>query len=95
MHQPAGVRPRRSAISRRPEQLQLAQGRAQHVRVAGHDGIGIVSVAGSILLLAAFFRWATRKKDKALIDLRLFKGKVFSASAVTRDFAGPPRPSVV
>jgi EmrB/QacA subfamily drug resistance transporter len=47
---------------------------SDHIR----DRIGIVSLAGSILLLTAFFRWATRKKDKALIDLRLFKGKVFS-----------------
>jgi hypothetical protein len=53
---------------------------SNHIR----DRIGIVSLVGSILLLVAFFRWATRRKDKALIDLRLFKGKVFSASAVTQ-----------
>ena len=51
------------------------------------DGIGMVSLVGSILLLVAFFRWATRKKDKALIDLRLFKAKVFSAAAVTQFMA--------
>ena len=28
------------------------------------DGIGIVSLVGSILLLVAFFRWATRKKTR-------------------------------
>lgn len=46
--------------------------------------LGIVSLVSSILLLVAFFRWAARKKDKALIDLRLFKGKVLSASAATQ-----------
>jgi EmrB/QacA subfamily drug resistance transporter len=56
---------------------------SDHIR----DRIGIVSLVGSILLLVAFFRWATRKKDKALIDLRLFKGKAFSASAVTQFMA--------
>jgi EmrB/QacA subfamily drug resistance transporter len=53
---------------------------SDHIR----DPIGMVSFVGSILLLVAFFRWATRKKDEALIDLRLFKGKVFSAAAVTQ-----------
>src|ERR1700693_4571949 len=53
---------------------------SDHIR----DRIGMVSLVGSLPLLVAFFRWATRKKDKALIDLRLFKGKIFSASAVTQ-----------
>ncbi len=48
------------------------------------DRAGLAALAGAVLLLAAFFAWATRRKDKALIDLRLFKGKVFSASAVTQ-----------
>jgi MFS family permease len=56
---------------------------SDHIR----DRIGIVSLVGSILPLIAFFGWATGKKDKALIDLRLFKGKVFSASAVTQFMA--------
>jgi MFS family permease len=56
---------------------------SDHIR----DRIGLVSLVGSLLLLVAFFRWATRNKDKALIDLRLFKGKVFSASAVTQFMA--------
>jgi len=30
------------------------------------------------------FKWAIEKKEKALIDLRLFKGKVFSASVTTQ-----------
>lgn len=53
---------------------------SDHIR----NRIGMVSLVGSILLFVAFFKWAARKKDKALIDLRLFKGKVFSASAVTQ-----------
>jgi EmrB/QacA subfamily drug resistance transporter len=53
---------------------------SDHIR----DRNGIVSLFGSVLLLVAFFRWATRKKDTALIDLRLFKGKFFSASAATQ-----------
>jgi EmrB/QacA subfamily drug resistance transporter len=56
---------------------------SDHIR----DRIGLVSLVGSLLLLVAFFRWARRNKDKALIDLRLFKGKVFSASAVTQFMA--------
>jgi len=56
---------------------------SDHIR----DRIGIVSLGGAILMLVAFVRWASRKRDKALIDLRLFKGKVFSASAVTQFMA--------
>jgi EmrB/QacA subfamily drug resistance transporter len=56
---------------------------SDHIR----DRLGIVSLVSSVLLLVAFSRWATRKKGKALIDLRLFKGKVFSASAVTQFMA--------
>ena len=37
-----------------------------------------------IVLLAAFFRMAIRKGDKALIDLQLFTSKTFSASATTQ-----------
>jgi len=42
---------------------------------------GIAALLVSIALLAAFFTTAAGKGDKALIDLRLFKSKVFSASA--------------
>ena len=56
---------------------------ADHIR----DRIGIASLAGSTFLLVAFFRWATRNRDRALIDLRLFKGKAFSASAATQFMA--------
>jgi len=50
-----------------------------------HTGIGCL--VGAVLLLGTFFRWATRMKDKALIDMRLFKGRVFSAAAVTQFMA--------
>jgi EmrB/QacA subfamily drug resistance transporter len=56
---------------------------SDHIR----DRIGIASLAGSVVLLGAFSAWAKRKKDHALIDLRLFKGKVFSASSVTQFMA--------
>lgn len=45
---------------------------------------GLVALVASVLLLLVFFKWATKKKEKALIDLRLFKGKVFSASVTTQ-----------
>src|SRR5271168_2769203 len=54
----------------------------------GSDHLGERSGLGSLLvsiaLLAAFFTTATRKGDKALIDLRLFRSQVFSASVVTQ-----------
>jgi EmrB/QacA subfamily drug resistance transporter len=56
---------------------------SDHIR----ERTGILSLAASVFPLAAFFRWATKKKDKALIDLRLFNGKVFSASAATQFLA--------
>src|SRR5271154_5079968 len=45
---------------------------------------GLTTLLLSIVLLAAFFRMAIRKGDKALIDLQLFKRKTFSASATTQ-----------
>src|ERR1700721_2929351 len=45
---------------------------------------GLTTLLISIVLLAAFFRMAIRKGDKALIDLQLFKKKTFSASATTQ-----------
>jgi MFS family permease len=46
--------------------------------------IGLVALIVSMVLLAFFFRMAVRKGDRALIDLQLFKGKIFSASAGTQ-----------
>ena len=48
------------------------------------ERIGLAALLISIVLLAAFFRMAIRKGDKALIDLQLFKRKTFSASATTQ-----------
>jgi MFS family permease len=48
------------------------------------DRAGVGALLVSIALLATFFSTAAKKGDKALIDLRLFKGKVFSASVVTQ-----------
>ncbi len=44
---------------------------------------GIPSIAASLVMFFVFWRWAERKGDAALIDLRLLKGKVFSASITT------------
>jgi EmrB/QacA subfamily drug resistance transporter len=48
------------------------------------ERIGQITLALSVGLLAMFFKTATRKGDRALIDLRLFKGKTFAASSVTQ-----------
>ena len=45
---------------------------------------GLVTLIVSVVLLAAFFRTAAKKGDRALIDLRLFRGKVFSAAVITQ-----------
>ena len=45
---------------------------------------GRVAFSVSLAFLAAFFWTANRKPDRALIDLRLFKGRVFPASAMTQ-----------
>jgi EmrB/QacA subfamily drug resistance transporter len=38
----------------------------------------------SALLFVVFFWWARRQKDDAIIDLRLFKDRIFSAAVVTQ-----------
>ena len=48
------------------------------------ESAGRGALAGAAALLAAFLWTAKRKGDRALIDLRLFKGKVFSASVITQ-----------
>jgi EmrB/QacA subfamily drug resistance transporter len=45
---------------------------------------GRAILAGGILMMAAFLWTARRKGDDALVDLRLFKGKVFATAAVTQ-----------
>jgi MFS family permease len=51
------------------------------------DRAGLGALIVSIALLATFFSTSAKKGDRALIDLRLFKGKVFSASVVTQFMA--------
>jgi EmrB/QacA subfamily drug resistance transporter len=48
------------------------------------ERIGQITVALSVVLLAMFFTVAIRKGDRALIDLRLFKGKIFAAATVAQ-----------
>jgi MFS family permease len=48
------------------------------------DRIGVAALVASAALLAAFFRMATTKGDRALVDIRLFRGKVFSAASVAQ-----------
>jgi EmrB/QacA subfamily drug resistance transporter len=48
------------------------------------ERIGQITLALSVVLLAMFFRMASRKGDRALIDLQLFRGKTFAAAAVTQ-----------
>jgi EmrB/QacA subfamily drug resistance transporter len=47
------------------------------------DPLGISALALSVLLFAIFVWWA-RRKDDAIIDLRLFKDETFSAAVVTQ-----------
>ena len=48
------------------------------------EHVGLACLLVSVTLLALFFRTAIRKGDRALVDLQLFKSKVFSASAITQ-----------
>ncbi|EDT03303.1 DHA2 family efflux MFS transporter permease subunit [Burkholderia ambifaria] len=45
---------------------------------------GIAAIAGSVLLLAAFLRVERRKGGHALIDVALFRARVFGAAAATQ-----------
>ncbi len=54
-------------------------------RLGDRTGFGVLIV--SIALLTTFFSTATKKGNKALIDLRLFKSKIFAASVVTQFMA--------
>ena len=47
-------------------------------------GKGQAALAAAAALIAAFLWMAKRKGDRALIDLRLFKGKVFSVAVTTQ-----------
>jgi EmrB/QacA subfamily drug resistance transporter len=50
--------------------------------LSGHTGIAAFLLA--LILLAAFFRKALRDGSRAIVDIALFRGKVFSASALTQ-----------
>jgi EmrB/QacA subfamily drug resistance transporter len=45
---------------------------------------GMAALLLSVVLLAAFFRKALRDRERALIDLQLFRSRSFSASALTQ-----------
>jgi EmrB/QacA subfamily drug resistance transporter len=66
--------------------LLLSPGLVLFLYGADHprEHAGIVALLISILLLAAFLRKASKKGARALIDLQLFRNKVFSASATTQ-----------
>ncbi|OXI82066.1 MFS transporter [Burkholderia sp. AU33423] len=49
-----------------------------------NEAPGIAAIVAAALLLAAFLRVETRKGDRALIDLALFRRKVFGAAASTQ-----------
>jgi predicted MFS family arabinose efflux permease len=48
------------------------------------ERIGLAALLVSVILIAFFFRMAGRKGDRALLDLRLFRSRTFSASATTQ-----------
>lgn len=48
------------------------------------EALGIAALAAAALLLVAFLRVETRKGDRALLDLALFRRKVFGAAASTQ-----------
>jgi EmrB/QacA subfamily drug resistance transporter len=48
------------------------------------DKTGITAILLAVILLASFVLKALRDRERALIDLQLFSGSVFSASAVTQ-----------
>lgn len=48
------------------------------------ERLGVATMAAGLVLLIVFLITAWRKEDRALIDLRLFRGKVFPVSAQTQ-----------
>ena len=48
------------------------------------ERVGMAALLLSVILLAAFFRKALRGRERALIDLQLFRSRSFSASALTQ-----------
>jgi len=66
--------------------ILLSPGLVLFLHASDHIGepTGFGMLVSAAVLLAMFFWTARRKGDQALIDLRLFKAKVFSACAVTQ-----------
>lgn len=48
------------------------------------DPFGVAALALSVPLFAVFLWWANRKRDDAIVDLRLFKNKIFSAAVIVQ-----------
>lgn len=48
------------------------------------DPVGQAALAAGVVMMATFLWSARRKGDTALIDLRLFRGRVFSVAAITQ-----------
>jgi EmrB/QacA subfamily drug resistance transporter len=48
------------------------------------ERVGQGALAAAAVLISAFLWTAKRQGDRALVDLRLFKGKVFSAAVITQ-----------
>src|ERR1700761_564288 len=48
------------------------------------DPFGLASLALAAMLFVAFFWWVSKKKDDAIIDLRLFTNRTFSAAVTTQ-----------
>src|ERR1700761_3217071 len=48
------------------------------------DPLGLSSLALAAMLFVAFFWWVSKKKDDAIIDLRLFTNRTFSAAVTTQ-----------
>lgn len=51
------------------------------------DPLGVAALALAALLFVGFFWWARRKKDDAIVDLRLFRQENFSAAVVVQFLA--------
>ena len=63
----------------------LSPGLALFLYGADHlsERLGLLSIAASLAMLGLFVRTARRKGDRALIDMRLLKAKVFPAAMTT------------
>jgi len=51
------------------------------------DPLGLSALTLSALLFTVFIWWARRRKDKAIVDLRLFRDRMFSAAVIAQFLA--------